>query len=106
MHQPFQPEMAGGAVAAAAAGTSAGSPLIAQGKQIFESKGCVACHGEGGTGTAMAIKLIGIGQKLTPDQLANLIRHPNTKMTAGGMPAFPLSDDDMKALIAYLDSLR
>lgn len=106
MHQPFQPEMAGGAVAAAAAGTSAGSPLIAQGKQIFESKGCVACHGEGGTGTAMAIKLIGIGQKLTPDQLANLIRHPNTKMTAGGMPAFPLSDDDMKALIAYLDSLK
>ncbi len=106
MRQPFQPEMAGGTVAATAPQTTVASPLIAQGKQIFETKGCVACHGEGGAGTAMAIKLIGISQKLSSDQLEDLVRHPNATMTAGGMPAFPLSDDEMKALIAYLDSLK
>ncbi len=107
MHQPFQPEMeAGSAGAAAATSSSPVNPLVAKGKQIFESNGCVACHGAGGVGTAMAIKLIGIGQKLPPDQLADLIRHPNAKMKAGGMPAFPFSDEDMKALIAYLDSLK
>jgi len=90
-----------------AASSVASDPLIAQGKQIFTSQGCVACHGENGVGTAMAIKLIGIGQTLSPEQLTTLIRHPNAKMTAGGMPSFnQLTDDQMKALIHYLDSLK
>ncbi|MGH9326105.1 MAG: cytochrome b N-terminal domain-containing protein [Terriglobia bacterium] len=103
MRQPFQPEVTGGAAATAAAAPA--NPLAAEGKQIFESKGCVACHGEGGKG-AMAISLIGISKKLSPTELANLVRHPNAQMTAGGMPAFPLSDTDMQALIVYLDSLK
>ncbi|HEV2501210.1 MAG TPA: cytochrome c, partial [Terriglobia bacterium] len=63
-------------------------------------------HGQGAVGTSMAVKLVGVGQQLPPDQLANLIRHPNAKMKAGGMPSFPLSDNDMKSLITYLDSLK
>lgn len=107
MKQPFEPQMAAGSASAATAAASASpNPLIAKGKQLYESKGCVACHGEGGAGTAMAVKLIGVTQTLPPDKLADLIRHPNAKMSAGGMPAFPLSDEDMKALIAYLSSLK
>ncbi|MGH9452230.1 MAG: cytochrome b N-terminal domain-containing protein [Terriglobia bacterium] len=105
MKQPFQPELAGRSAAAAGVAVVA-NPLVTKGKQIFEAQGCVACHGEGAVGTAMAIKLIGIGQTLPPDKLAYLVRHPNAQMKAGGMPSFPLSDDDMKALIAYLDSLK
>ncbi|MGH9397914.1 MAG: cytochrome b N-terminal domain-containing protein [Terriglobia bacterium] len=105
MKQPFQPELAAGSATTAALVVAA-SPLVTKGKQIFESQGCVACHGEGAVGTAMAIKLIGVGQKLPPDKLADLIRHPNAKMKAGGMPSFPLSADDMKALTTYLDSLK
>ena len=105
MQRPFQPESSGGMAPAASAVAS--DPQIAQGKQVFTSQSCVVCHGENGMGTAMAIKLIGIGQKLTPEQLTMLIRHPNAKMTAGGMPSFnTLPDAQMKALIDYLDSLK
>lgn len=107
MQAPFQPEVAGGATAASStSGSAAANPQTAKGKQIFESQGCVVCHGQGAVGTAMAVKLVGVGRRLPPDQLANLIRHPNAKMKAGGMPSFPLSDDDMKSLITYLDSLK
>lgn len=106
MQTPFVPETAGGSNGSAAPGAAAANPLVAKGKQIFESQGCVVCHGEGGVGTAMAVKLIGVGQRIPTDQLANLIRHPNAKMRAGGMPSFPLSDDDMKSLTTYLNSLK
>lgn len=106
MKQPFEPEMAGGAAAAAPASTAEANPLIEKGKQIFDSQGCSGCHGEGGVGTAMAGNLIGVGQKFTPDSLAAFIRHPDPKITHGVMPSFPLSDADMKALVAYLDSLK
>jgi hypothetical protein len=35
-----------------------------------------------------------------------LLHHPTVKMTAGGMPAVNLPADDLKALIAYLESLK
>jgi ubiquinol-cytochrome c reductase cytochrome b subunit len=107
MHLPFKPQLSGSlAVAGTKAAAARVNPLIARGQHIFTSKGCVMCHGQGGTGTAMAIKLIGIGAKLSQEQLATLIRHPNTQMKKGGMPNFPLNDADMKALIAYLESLH
>lgn len=110
MSQPFRPELAGGSALSGASASTASpapaNPLAAKGKQIFESQGCVVCHGEGGVGTSMAIKLVGIGQQLSADKLAFLVHHPNAKMKAGGMPSFPLSDSDMKALTTYLDSLK
>ncbi|MGH9355339.1 MAG: cytochrome b N-terminal domain-containing protein, partial [Terriglobia bacterium] len=111
MRQPFQPENIGGpavpAITPVAASAATVNPLIAQGKQVFTSQGCVVCHGEGGAGTPIAIKLTGIGRNLTAEQLETLIRHPNAKMTAGGMPSFnALTGSQMKALIAYLESLK
>ncbi len=107
MHLPFKPQLS---VSLAVAGLKANAvppnPLAARGQQIFASNGCIMCHGQGGAGTAVAVKLIGIGAKLSPEQLATLIRHPNARMKAGGMPNFPLNDADMQALIAYLDSLH
>jgi mono/diheme cytochrome c family protein len=47
-------------------------PLAAKGKIIFEGQSCNACHGDGGAGTAAAPALVGIGTKLSPDQLAEL----------------------------------
>jgi mono/diheme cytochrome c family protein len=34
------------------------------------------------------------------------LKQPTTKMTAGGMPATNLKDEDMKALVAYVRSLK
>ena len=52
----------------------------------------------------MAPKLAGIGKKYTPEQLLSLFNHPTSGMDKGGMPHFQFTQDDTKALIAYLDS--
>jgi cytochrome c553 len=81
-------------------------PVAAKGKTIFEAHSCNACHGDGGVGTAAAPALVGISSKFSADQLVELFKHPTAKMTAGGMPTVDLPLDDMKALIAYLGSLK
>jgi len=104
MRKPFEPELSSASLAAA--NVALADPLAAKGKTIFEAQSCNACHGDGGIGTAAAPALIGVGAKFSPDQLANLLHHPTAKMTAGGMPAVDLPDPDLKALIAYLQSLK
>jgi hypothetical protein len=42
----------------------------------------------------------------SPDQLAELFKHPTAKMNTGGMPPIDLPPDDLKALIAYVESLK
>ena len=81
------------------------SPQIEQGKAMFERESCNACHGDNGVGTPAAPKLIGVGAKYDPAKIESLLRTPNEQMTAGGMRAVNLKEDEMKVLIAYLRSL-
>ena len=104
MSAKFEPELSGGSLAAQ--NTALANPEAAKGKEIFEGQGCNACHGDNGVGTAAAPKLIGIGAKYDAAQLQALLLHPNAKMTAGGMPTPDLKDEEMKQLIAYLQSLK
>jgi ubiquinol-cytochrome c reductase cytochrome b subunit len=104
MRKPFEPELSNASLAAA--NTALADPLAAKGKSIFEGQSCNGCHGDGGVGTAAAPALVGISAKLNPDQLAALFKHPTAKMTAGGMPPIDLPPDDLKALIAYVESLK
>jgi len=101
MRQPFEPTFTD--VLASAKEPS--SPLLLAGQGIFHTSQCVFCHGEGGIGTKAAPRLAGLASKLSVEQLSALIRHPNPKMKAGGMPAFAGSDADLHSLIAYLQSL-
>jgi cytochrome c2 len=57
-------------------------------------------------GTAAAPKLIGVGAKYDPQRLESILKQPTSKMTAGGMSPVELKDEDLKALIAYLESLK
>jgi len=50
--------------------------------------------------------LVGIAAKSPPAQLAEVLKHPTAKMNAGGMPAVDLPPDDLKALIAYVESFK
>ncbi len=104
MSAKFEPELSGGSLVAQ--NTALANPEAAKGKEIFEGQGCNACHGDNGVGTAAAPKLIGIGAKYDAAQLQALLLHPNAKMTAGGMPTPDLKDEEMKQLIAYLQSLK
>jgi ubiquinol-cytochrome c reductase cytochrome b subunit len=102
--KPFEPELSSASLTAA--NVTLADPLAAKGKTIFEMQSCNACHGDGGVGTAAAPPLLGISAKFSPDQLAELFKHPTAKMTAGGMPPIDLPPDDVKALIAYVESLK
>jgi len=104
MRAPFEPE-------AAASSLSAGTvtvldPAAAAGKKIFESESCDACHGEGGTGTAVGPKLSGAIAATSAEELSSLLRHPSEKMVAGEMKPVDLSDDDLKALVTYIKSIK
>lgn len=104
MRKPFEPELSSASLAAA--NVALADPLAAKGKTIFEAQSCNACHGDGGVGTAAAPALVGIAAKFTPGQLAELLKHPTAKMTAGGMSPIDLPPDDLRALIAYVESLK
>jgi mono/diheme cytochrome c family protein len=102
--KPFEPELSSASLAAA--NVMLADPLAAKGKTIFEAQSCNACHGDGGAGTAAAPALIGISAKFSPEQLAELFKHPTAKMNVGGMPPIDLPPDDLKAVIAYVEGLK
>ena len=104
MRKPFEPELSSASLAAA--NVTLADPLAAKGKTIFENQSCNACHGDAGVGTAAAPALVGISAKLSSDQVLELWRHPNDKMVAGGMPPVDLPADDLRALVAYVESLK
>ncbi|CAN5197140.1 hypothetical protein BH09GEM1_BH09GEM1_40100 [soil metagenome] len=86
-------------------GSGRGKPSGASGLAIYQSDGCAACHGVGGTGTARAPALTGVGKKLSAARISALLRAPNAAMQAGGMPTVKGSATDVAALVAYLKSL-
>jgi ubiquinol-cytochrome c reductase cytochrome b subunit len=107
MKQPFKPQLTGASsLQQKAKPGGKPSPLVAQGKKIYQSNGCYACHGQGAVGTSFAPKLTGIGQTYSTTQFENLFKNPLPKMNAGGMPHFKFTPDQVKALRSYLDSLQ
>jgi ubiquinol-cytochrome c reductase cytochrome b subunit len=103
---PFHPYIESpGTTAPLPAASGSVNPLVARGKEIFESDGCSGCHGETGTGTAAAPSLVGVTSKFPEAQLIALLHNPNANMRAGGMPATNLSATDMSALLTYLGVL-
>ncbi|MGB6689842.1 MAG: cytochrome b N-terminal domain-containing protein [Terracidiphilus sp.] len=106
MRQPFQPESSLPAPGVAAAAPAPTNPLAARGAAIFAAGPCSGCHGDRGQGSDVAPKLIGVGQKLSADQLAFLLHHRTTIMIQGGMPPVNLNEADTEALVAYLRSLK
>jgi ubiquinol-cytochrome c reductase cytochrome b subunit len=104
MREPFEPEPAIGSLVAANVALS--DPLAAAGKKIYESESCDACHGENGVGTNAGPKLAGATAQKPAEELSKLLRHPTAKMLAGEMKPVEVSDEDLKALVAYIKSLK
>jgi cytochrome c oxidase subunit II len=89
-----------------------------RGRQLFERNGCNACHtvdGSSGVGPTLKgvygheIELEG-GSSIPGDEthLADEIREPGKHVVKGFpavMPELPLTDDEVKALVAYLRTL-
>jgi ubiquinol-cytochrome c reductase cytochrome b subunit len=97
MKEPFEPEMPMVPML---------TQLEAKGKAVYEANTCNSCHGDQGEGSAAGSKLIGIRKKHSGDQLSAILKQPTDKMTEGGMTPLEISEEEMKALIAFLHSLR
>jgi mono/diheme cytochrome c family protein len=86
----------------------AGVSKIAPGRNLFRAN-CAACHGSDGEGNTCLAKSMKVAnlhslvvQKKSDAQLAQVITNG-----AGDMPSFKdsLSDDQIRALVAYLRAL-
>ena len=87
----------------------AGSPqaLVDHGHEVFVANHCQSCHVVAGQGSAVGPELTHIGGRLTADRLAAQIRKPESLNPNTNMPAFDkISDADLKALVAYLLTLK
>lgn len=104
MREPFEPEAAASALSASSVVVL--DPLAASGKKFYENESCDACHGENGIGTNAGPKLSGATAQKPTEELAKLLRNPTAKMLAGEMKPVEGSDEDLKALIAYIKSLK
>jgi mono/diheme cytochrome c family protein len=104
MAAPFRPYSVGAVQPITTAASP--NPLIQKGQTVFTGQGCNSCHGDGGVGTSIAPSLVGVAAKFPPDKISAIVRNPPPKFAAAGMPSFNLSDDQMKALLEHLDSLK
>jgi cytochrome c oxidase subunit II len=90
---------------------------VSAGKRVFETTACVNCHAIGGTnGTGrfgpdlthlMSRSTIAAGAAdNTPENLRLWIENPDAIKPGSLMPAMKLSDEDLDALVRYLETLH
>lgn len=97
--------------------------MVLQGEQVYTLKGCAACHKTDGT-SQLAPSWKGLygkeekvsenGKPLTikvgDDYIRESIKLPQQKITVGfentPMPVFPVTDNEIDQLIAYIKSLK
>ena len=87
-----------------------GKPEVAvtleSGKQLFESKGCAACHRVDGAGNQVAPDLSVVGLQRTKEWIIQHFINPRSLVAGSLMPDFELSKTEMEALTLYLLDLK
>lgn len=83
----------------------AGTVTSAAKPQVF-SQVCVACHSLGGVGGAVGPALDGVGAKYEASYFEPWIRDPNSVKPGTTMPKLPLTDEQVKELVAFLSSQK
>ena len=93
------------------------SPAVSRGAQVFQSNACVGCHTIAGTNAQGTIgpNLSHVGGRNTlaagvlqntPEDLARWIRDPQEVKPEALMPKLGLAEEDIQAVVAYLESLK
>lgn len=94
---------------------SSDDQLVSQGHDLFQTRGCVGCHAVGGMGVYANVgpNLTNIASRdqiagilpYSPDNMRGWLRDP-TQKPGSKMPLLPLTDEELDALVAYLDTLE
>ncbi len=96
---------------------SPADPAASAGQQVFMTRSCAFCHSIRGTGAAAHVgpDLTHIASRGTlasatidnsPDNLARWIEHPDKLKPGTKMPPVSLDPPSLRALVAYLETLR
>jgi cytochrome c oxidase subunit II len=80
--------------------------LEARGKRLFIEKGCHGCHTVGAMGTPIAPDLSQVGSRYPVAFLERWLRDPARVRPTAHMPRIDLGEGEIRALAAYLASLR
>jgi len=81
-----------------------GAKFITQGKKLFTDFGCYGCHSMPGYEDVpgQAPSLLNVSKKVTPQWIFQWIKNPKGWGKAARMPNFMLSDDEAKAITAFI----
>lgn len=86
-----------------------------EGKQLFESVGCMACHvvgenttvrDERGTSYDIAPELTRVGSKINPDWAFDWLKNPRHYNADSRMPSLRVTDTEARHLVSYLVTLK
>jgi len=91
--------------------------LAIRGQQIFQSKTCINCHAINGTNATAQVgpdlthlasrETIAAGTLTnTPENLTAWLKDPQTVKPGALMPDVQLTDDELTALVAYMETLK
>jgi cytochrome c2 len=78
--------------------------LIEAGNRAFMKQGCYGCHTVGKMGTPIGPDLSHVGAKYRAEYLERWLRDPSDLRPSTHMPTLELSNDDIKAIAAFLGS--
>ena len=80
--------------------------ILARGREVYRREGCRACHSIDGEGNRRS-PLNGVGARLDRETIRRWIVEPKSMNPRVRKPAYDaLSEEDLAALIAYLEHLR
>lgn len=93
-------------------GLAVAVPAFAQGSRVeeggkwFLDNGCHGCHTVGKLGTPIGPDLSHVGSKYGLSYLERWLRDPSVQRPSAHMPTLELSEVQVRAVAAYLSSLR
>lgn len=89
----------------------AGGPItpkeIQHGREVFRAKGCLSCHNVGeGAGGVVGPSLDSVGDRLKAGYVSYHLRDPHAVNPYSAEPEYALSDEDARALAAYVSTRK
>lgn len=83
---------------------------VAKGRELFEKNKCLLCHKLEGKGGSLSVPLDGVADRHDAEALEHILRDPAKALEGSTakvkMPKFPLTDEEVQALVAYLGTLK
>lgn len=95
------------ALALAGAALTAGAARAEMsGKQLIERKGCLNCHSLLGRGATVGPPLQTTPAWSPPDRMRKYIKDPRSVNPSSIMLQIPLTDEEIEAIVTYLQSFK